>query len=573
MRPQVEHSGQGSTSRSLRSRSAQHIAPIFLSAVALASCVGVIGDREQGNTYSSTGAIFVPAEATLHRLTSPQLRNAWVDLFGEPLNAPTDLPADDVLYNFSSIAAARSTISPVDAEKYENAAYAVLDQIFSSAARRDALIGCPAGVVDDPCVRQFIAAFTARAWRRPVATAEIDELHALAKTIAGQLSDGSQGIKFMLAAVLQSPHFLFRVDIGEMASDEYRYSGWEMASRLSFLLLDAPPDEALRQAAEKGELTKPEVIRAHAERLLEDPRARTTLVRFFRDFMSLAKLDGLDKLPEKFPQVTATLGPSMRVQMERMFEQNVFERQSDFRELFTTRDTFVNEDLARVYGLDGFSGLDWVPVTLPDDGRRPGILTTPGFLALNAHKSQTSPTHRGRFVRVNLFCQDIPPPPAGIDTTLPEPDPNTPTTLRQRLDEHRTNPQCSGCHQQMDPIGFALESYDAVGAYREVDESGLTIDTTTSVDGHDLKNAAEMASLVASLPNVGACIARRFYEHAGAHLAGSSDEAAVETLVDDFVAKDYSFKQLVLALVTNDGYRLASPPVTKATKTTKEVQP
>lgn len=553
-----------------------HLAPLLISVVALASCVGVIGDREQGNTYSSTGAIFVPAEATLHRLTSPQLRNAWVDLFGEPLSTPTDLPADDVLYNFSSIAAARSTVSPVDAEKYENATYAVLDQIFSAAARRDALIGCPAGVVDDPCIRQFIATFVARAWRRPVAASEIDELHALAKTIATQLSDGSQGLKFMLAAVLQSPHFLFRVDIGEMnlaGAEEYRYSSWEMASRLSFLLLDAPPDETLRKAAEKGELTNPENIRLHAERLLEDPRARTTLVRFFRDFMSLAKLDNLDKLPEKFPQITATLGPSMRIQMERMFEQNVFERQSDFRELFTTRDTYINEDLARVYGMDGVSGLDWVPVTLPDDGRRPGILTTPGFLALNAHKSQTSPTHRGRFVRVNLFCQDIPPPPAGIDTTLPEPDPNIPTTLRQRLDEHRTNPQCSGCHERMDPIGFALESYDAVGAYRQVDESGLTIDTTTSVDGKDLAGAADMAELIATLPNVGACIARRFYEHAGAHLAGSSDEAAVETLVDDFVAQDYSFHQLVLALVTNDGYRLASPPSTKSEKSTKEVQP
>lgn len=546
----------------------QPLAPILLSLVTLASCVGIIGDREQGNTYSSTGALFVPAEATLHRLTRPQLRNAWLDLFGEPLAPPADLPADDVLYNFSSIAAARGTISPVDAEKYENATYAVLDQVLASAARRDALMGCAPTSVDDPCVRQFIATFTARAWRRPVADAEIDTLHTLAKTIAGQLNDGAQGIKYMLAAVLQSPHFLFRVDIGETGpEDTYRYSSWEMASRLSFLLLDAPPDEPLRTAAANDELTDPENVRVHAARLLEDPRARTTLVRFFRDFMNLAKLDSLDKLPEKFPQITATLGPSMRVQMERMFEENVFERQGDFRDLFITRDTYMNEDLARVYGIDGITGLEWAPVTLPDDGRRSGILSTPGFLALNAHKSQTSPTHRGRFIRVNLFCQDIPPPPPGINTTLPEPDPTKPTTLRERLDEHRTNPQCSGCHDRMDPIGFAFESYDAIGAYREVDETGLAIDTKSSVDGNDITGAADMAALVASLPNVGACIARRFYEHAGAHLAGNSDEAAVEILVDDFVARDYSFKQLVMALVTNEGYRLASPP------STKEVQP
>jgi hypothetical protein len=418
-------------------------------------------------------------------------------------------------------------------------------------------------VVDDPCVRQFIAAFTARAWRRPVADTEVDALLALAKDIAGQLADGAQGIKFMLAAVLQSPHFLFRVDIGEMGPDTYRYSNWEMASRLSFLLLDAPPDQALRTAAAKGDLTSPENIRAHAQRLLDDPRARTTLVRFFRDFMNLAHLDGLDKLPEKFPQITATLGPSMRVQMERMFEENVFERQGDFRDILTTRDTYLNEDLARVYGIDGISGLDWVPITLPDDGRRPGILTAPGFLALNAHKSQTSPTHRGRFIRVNLFCQDIPPPPPGINTTLPEPDPNIPTTLRQRLDEHRTNPQCAGCHDRMDPIGFTFESYDAIGAYRDAEENGLAVDTKATIDGVDVSGSEDAAALIASLPNVGACIARRFYEHAGAHLAGSSDEAAVETLVDDFVGRDYSFQQLVLALVTNDGYRLASPAATK----------
>ena len=539
------------------------IAPILLSVFTLASCVGVIGDREQGNTYSSTGALFVPAEATLHRLTRPQLRNAWIDLFGEPLVAPADLPVDDVLYNFSSIAAARGTISPVDAEKYENATYDILDQVFGNPARRDALVGCPAGVVDDPCIRQFIANFTARAWRRPIADTEIDALHSLAKDITQQLGDASQGIKFMLAAVLQSPHFLFRVDIGEKGPDQYRYSNWEMASRLSFLLLDAPPDEALRAAAANGELTNPENIRQHAERLLDDPRARTTLVRFFRDFMNLAKLDSLDKLPDKFPQITATLGPSMRIQMERMFEETVFERQGDFRNLFTTRDTYINEDLARVYGIDNITGPEWVPITLPDDGTRPGILTTPGFLALNAHKSQTSPTHRGRFIRVNLFCQDIPPPPPGINTTLPEPDPNTPTTLRQRLDEHRTNPQCSGCHDRMDPIGFAFESYDAIGAHRTTDESGLTIDTKTSVDGRELSGAAAMADLVGTLPDVGACIARRFYEHAGAHLAGNTDEAAVELLVNDFVSEDYAFKKLVLALVTNDGYRLASPASTK----------
>jgi len=530
---------------------------LLLGALAtLASCVGVIGDT---GDERAAAAAFAPAEPTLHRLTRPQLENAWLDLFGKPLALPMDLPADDVLYGFSSISAARSTIAPVDAEKYESATYEVLDQVFGDIARRDALVGCPITTVTEPCVKDFIASFTARAWRRPVSADELAPLHALASSVAKDLADHGQGLKFTLAAVLQSPHFLFRVEVGEPGPDRYRYTSWEMASRLSFLLLDAPPDDALRSAAASGKLTTAAGVRAEAERLLEDPRARVTLTRFFRDFMNLGKLDSLDKQPEKFPQLTATLGPSMRVEMERMFENNVFEREGDFREMFKTRDTYVNEDLARIYGIEGVTGPQWTPVTLPDDGTRAGILTTPGFLALNAHKTQTSPTHRGRFVRLNLFCQDIPPPPPGINTTLPEPDPGTPTTLRQRLDEHRTNPSCSGCHERMDPIGFTFEHYDAIGARRDVDENGLPIDAKSTIDGAEVDGAIAMSELVASLPEVGACIARRFYEHAGAHLAGSGDKGSVDDLVADFVASDYRFKDLVLALVTNDGYRYATP--------------
>jgi hypothetical protein len=543
--------------------------PVLLALVAMAGCVGVIGDPEgESIKPTSSAPAFAPAEATLHRLTRPQIQNAWIDLLGKELILPEDLPADDVLYGFSSISAARSTISPVDAEKYESATYNVLDQVFADPARRSALIGCDPASVTDPCVKDFITSFAERAWRRPVTEAETASLLSLSGEIGADLGDTGQGVKFMLAAVLLSPHFLFRVEIGEPADGQYRYTSWEMASRLSFLLHDAPPDDALRAAAKKNELTTAKGVRAEAARLLGDQRARVALTRFFRDFMNLSKLDALDKQPDKFPQLSATLGPSMRLEIERMFEENVFEREADFRDLFTTRETYVNEDLARVYGIEGISGPDWVPIELPDDGKRAGILTTPGFLALNAHKTQTSPTHRGRFVRLNLLCQDIPPPPPGINTTLPEADPEKPTTLRERLDKHAKDPNCAGCHNQMDPIGFALERYDAIGVYRDVDENNLPIDSTSSVEGHAVDGPLDLAALVAELPEVGACVARRFYEHGGAHLAGRGDESSVDKLVEIFVSSDYTFKELVLALVTNDGYRYASPPAAE-----KEVEP
>ncbi len=533
--------------------------PVLLALAAAGGCVGVIGDPE-GEASGTATTESTLAEATLHRLTRPQIQNAWRDLLGAPLAMPADLPADDVLYGFSSISAARSTISPVDAEKYEAATYHVLDQVFADPLRLEALTGCPAPKVGDPCVDGFVGTFAAKAWRRPAAGDEVAALLALGSKVAADLGDPVQGLKFMLAGVLMSPHFLFRVEVGEPGPEAYRYTSWEMASRLSFLLLDAPPDDELRAAAKSGELVTSGGVRAQATRLLDDPRARVALTRFFRDFMNIGGLDGLDKQPDKFPQITATLGPSMRIEIERMFEENVFEREGDFRDLFTTRDTYVNEDLARVYGIEGITGPDWTPITLPDDGKRAGILTTPGFLALNAHKTQTSPTRRGRFIRLNLLCQDIPPPPPGIDTTLPDADPTKPTTLRERLDAHRKDPACAGCHQKMDPIGFTLERYDSIGAYRDMDENNLPIDSASEIDGAPVEGPMDMTALIAALPEVGACVARRFYEHGGAHLAGKGDEPSVDALVADFVGSNYTFKELVLALVTNDGYRYASPP-------------
>jgi hypothetical protein len=533
----------------------------------MSACSGDIGDDgdapDGGEGANSSVGEFQPAAPTVHRLTQPQLQNAWLDLFGEPLAIPSELPKDDLAYGFSSIAAASRSISSLEAEQYETATYAILDQIWGDAARRDALVGCTFADLSDPCVKSFLEELATRAWRRPLEASELDALVALAQGVGGDLGDPIAGLKFGLAGVLQSPNFLFRIDIGEPDPDDpdlVRYTGWEMASRLSFLLTDAPPDAELREAAELGELTDVERVRSEAERLIDTPAARASMVRFFRDFMAIRNLDALKKNADRVPQFTATLGPAMRVELERMFESVVFEEEGDFRHLFTTQETYLNEELALLYGIDGITGPDFRPVTFPASAKRSGVLTSLGFLAMNAHETQTSPTHRGRFVRINLLCQDIPPPPPGVNTSLPEPDPDAPPkTFRAQLDQHREDPACAGCHERMDPIGFGFEHYDAIGAYRDQDENGLTVDSTTEVEGQAVADGVEMGKLIGGLPEVGACVARRFFEHAGGHLAGPGDDKSVATLVDDFVASDFDFKQLVVALVTNDGYRYATP--------------
>ncbi len=542
---------------------------VALAIATAAGCVGDIGggDGRMGGGGSKKPA-FVPAAPTIHRLSQVQLTNSWRALFGASLVPPpaSALPSDDQLYGFTSISAATRTISPLDAEQYETATYGVLEQVWAEPAWRESVVGCAPTVSDGPCVANYFASFGRRAFRRPLEVDELARFVALSAEVATSTGELWEGLRFGTAAVLQSPHFLFRIESGESAPGDdaahaglLRFTSYEMASRLSFLLTDAPPSDTLLDAAASGELVDPMRVRSYAEALLHTPEARDTLVRFFRDFMSIGRLDQLDKSVDLFPQFTATLGPSMRTELEKLFLDTAFEKVGDFRQLFTTNRTFVNEELANIYGIAGVVGPDFVPVTLPDDGRRAGLLTTPGFLALNAHKTATSPTHRGRFVRISLLCEDVAPPPPGVDTTIPEPDPDKPTTLRERLEAHRESDQCRSCHMLMDPIGFGLEHFDALGQWRETD-NGLPVDVASDLDGEPFEGGVELGQLVAELPSLGACVARRFYQHATAHLDKFGDQAAVDALVAAFVASDYDFKKLVIELVVNDGFRYASVP-------------
>jgi hypothetical protein len=536
-----------------------------------AGCVGVIGGDEVGgpspDQNPSVNPIKLePGVPTIHRLTTVQLQSSWVALFGSKLMVPpaSKLPADDQLYGFTSISAATRTMSPVDVEKYEEATYKVLEQVWADAPWREKTVGCTPKDTNDPCVTSYFGDFGLRAWRRPLESSEVESLVALAGKIAKSTGDTWEGLRFATASVLQSPHFLFRVEIGEPAKDAehqglLKFTSWEMASRLSFLLTDAPPSKELFDAAASGELDDVEKVKSHAVKLLAESSSRASMVRFFRDFMNIGRLDQLDKNAQLFPQFSQTLGPAMRTEIEKVFEATVFDQEGDFRKLFTTRQTFVNGELAKIYGLSGITGPDFVPVTLPADGKRGGLLTSPGFLAMNAHKSSTSPTHRGRFVRISLMCMDVPPPPPGVDTTIPDADPNKPKTLRERLEAHRNNPACKHCHQMMDPIGFGFENFDAIGQWRDTD-AGLPVDAKSDIDGKQFDGPVAAGELIAQLPVVGDCVARRFYQHATAHLDKKGDTPALDALVASFIKNDFNFKKLVIDMVVNDGFRYASPP-------------
>ncbi len=501
---------------------------------------------------------FRPAPAALQRLTRRQYGNALRDLLGSELRVPTDLEVDTPLHGFSTVGAAQLTVAPRAAEQFEAAALDATEQVFGSPARRMALVGCTPAAADDPCARTYLQRFGRRAWRRPLTEAEVARWAGVSRAVAGTLGDPWAGLRYATAGILQSPFFLYRVELG--APDPTRpgwvkYDGYEMASRLSFFLWNTTPDEALLTAAARGELDTPTGVRAQGQRLLADPRARAAMGDFFTEYLKLDRLDALSRDPMAFPLMTPSLGASMRGEVLRVVDDVVFAQDTDIRAMFDTRSTFLNDDLGRLYNLGGTRGAEFVRVELPAAGPRAGVLTTAGFLALNAHAAATSPTLRGRFVRQFLLCQEIPPPPPGVVTSIP---PTTgPSTLRQRLGRHVTDTMCAGCHNLMDPIGFGLEHFDALGVYRTTDE-GLPVDATGEVDGVSFRNARGLATALRNHPRVGPCVSRQLFRYATAHKETEVEAAGLRELAIQFQRDGHRMRALVLSLVTSDGFRYAT---------------
>jgi len=273
--------------------------------------------------------------------------------------------------------------------------------------------------------------------------------------------------------------------------------------------------------------------------------------------LRLAELDELPQLPSAYPLVSKQLGASMRAETLAVLSDLVFDRDDDYRELFSSRSTFVNRELAQLYGLDPVAGEDVLPVVLPPSAPRAGLLGQGSFLALGAHAASTSPTRRGKLVREVLLCQAIPPPPPNVSTEFP-PDPagDVKRTMRQKLEFHRTEPNCAPCHASMDPIGLALEHFDGIGAYRERD-GNLPIDASGELDGASFQDALGLGRAVAAHPELSTCLARNLFRYATGRLETGAEQALVQGLSEGFAGEQYRVKRLLLAVIGSVAFRFA----------------
>jgi hypothetical protein len=527
---------------------------------------GVGGSQNGGGGGTAAGAgpdtPFAPATASFKRLTATEFNSSLTALLG-PVSLGS-VEQDTWVNGFAKVGGSTVSISLNGVEKYQKVIEAAASEVFADSARRDAFVGCvPSSISDAACFRSFVERFGRLAWRRALTPAEIDRFTALASAQAQNLGTASDGLRIATNALLMSPNFLYRLERGEAdaSSPFWRYTGYELASRISFFLTNGPPDEALLAAAEQGALAQTDGIRSQAERLLQGAPGRESVGNFATELFQLGIVLARAKDPETFAAYTPSLQQAMVREVPAMLQDLVFDQGAPATDFFTTRTTFVNSELAQLYGVDatGLTPGSWQRVTLPTTVPRAGFLGTGAFLSLFANQKEGSPTLRGKFIRTTLMCETIPNPPPDVAPVFEESPTDSMTTKRQKLAAHReTGSTCTGCHALMDPLGLPLENFDAIGAYRET-EHGLPIDASGDLDGVPFNGPLELGQLLSQNEKVAACMVRNLYRYATGRLEAPGEEAAIRGLVNQFQADGRDLRKLMLALVASEGFRYVAP--------------
>jgi hypothetical protein len=504
---------------------------------------------------------FAPGPGALKRLTDAEFRNSLRDVLGEVTLG--DLEPDSWFDGFAKVGSSVVSISANGVDKYWSAIDGATAQVFADPSRRAALVGCEPSTGEDVCVDAFIARFGRLAWRRPFSEAQLGRYGSLASELSTSLGDVTEALRQTANAILFSPHFLYRVERGsaDPSSRWWRFDSHEMASRLAYFLTNTTPDAPLLDAADRDELAAVEGVRAQAERLLGSVRGRESVGNFATELFRLAIVRGRAKDPERFPSYTLTLQEAMAREVPAMFQSVVFDERAAALDLFTTRRTFVNRELAALYGLDatGLGDESWVAVELPPDGLRAGLLGTAAFLSIYANQKEGSPTLRGKFIRELLLCQQIPDPPPDVSTVIEDPPPGVILTKRERLAAHRSQPVCASCHSAMDPLGLPLENFDAIGAFRET-EQGRAIDTTGDLDGQAFDGPIALGELLSQSERASACLVRNLYRYAIGRSESATEEPLIDALVERFRTNGLDMQALMIDLVTSDGFRYVGAP-------------
>lgn len=507
----------------------------------------------------------------LRRLTQSQYRHIVSDLFGPDIKIGGRFEPEIRESGLLEVGAGHVSIPASGLEQYGKMARTIAAAAFDKD-HRDQIVGCHPQAPDQPdaaCAGRFIAEAGRLLYRRKLTDQELTELTKSAGEAAKTAGSFDTGLELTLAGMLQSPQFLFtweRTVPGKGGSGE-TLDGYAKAARLSFFLWDTAPDDALLMAAEKGELDTPKGLKTQVDRLMASPRLEDGVRAYFADMLGFDGFDNLAKDPAIYPKYSYALAVDAEEQTLRTITDHLLGKGLDYRDLFTTRETFLSRPLGAVYGIPirrdaaGAMPDGWQPYTFPEGDPRSGLLMQASFLALHSHPGRTSPTLRGKALRETFLCQKVPDPPGNVNFNIVQ-DTKNPLykTVRQRLSAHATQPTCVGCHKMMDPIGLALENFDSIGTYRAA-ENGTAIDASGEIDGVKFTDAAGLGKAIHDHPATSACLVNRLYAYAvGRQPAKSESEWLRSEVMRDFAAGGYKLRPLIRQIATSDVFfRVVEP--------------
>lgn len=418
------------------------------------------------------------------------------------------------------------------------------------ASRKKILLCDPASGI--ACVERIVANLAHHAYRRPVTKAEVAGLMRFVSMAKAEGQSTEQGIQLAIEAMLVSPEFLFRIEHDASPTDPaktHRLSDAELATRMSYFLWSSMPDDELLNLAEANRLHEPAVLDAQLKRMMTDKKAAAFADNFAGQWLEVRNVDSMNPDPKKFPAWTPELKEELRTET-RMFFQYVLSENRPISEFIDAKYTFLNEHLAKHYGIDGVKGPDFRKVDLTTD-QRGGILTQGSVLAVSSYPNRTSPTIRGKYILNNILGSPPPPPPPDVPA-LDDSKVGSDVSLRMQLEAHRSNPVCASCHSKMDVLGFGLENYDAVGHWRTMDGK-FPIDVGgTMPNGKSFSTAAEMrAVLVGSMPEVSRCLAEKIMTYALGRGMEPYDKRALDGITKTLAADGYRFQTLIREVVNS----------------------
>jgi len=498
---------------------------------------------------STTEASRLVAAVPLRRLTNEEYNHTVRDLFAERGRPADAFPADEVDGGFESNAG--SPVSQAGVEHYLHAAETVARSAAGNLGKTPA---CDA-TTTERCAERWIERLGRLTYRRPLPPGDRELL--LSTYLKRAKSAGhAKAVRAVVQRMLQSPRFLYRLELPDDTGRTVRpLDGFEVATRLSYFLWSSTPDEALLDDAAEGRLqTEADVERA-TRRMLLDPRAIDGVKNFFRQWLELRELGTLSKDISAFPLYTPSLKQAMVEETLLFGARAVFQGGDGVRELLTSKVTYVNRELAALYGVAYPVPAGFAIVRLPD-AERSGVLTHASVMTVLTQSDETSPILRGKFVREKLFCQAVPPPPPGVAMQLPPPRAHQ--TKRQRFASHRSNQSCSGCHQMMEPLGFAFEHYDALGGWLALDR-GAPVDAVGAVVGTDVDGsvdgALELGARLAESEQVRRCMATQWFRAALGRGERPEDERSIDGAYAEFARAGFDLRELIVAITRSDAFR------------------